>query len=191
LRPSGTDRGLLRRITQVTGGKMRDTLAGIFSDREALRFAYQNLNQLLVLLAAAFLLLGVAARRLAVPDIASRASAALASWLTSSRRRQARARPKAEPSAQQEVLQSLRDKKAHHEALRPEPLPEPLARPAQSPRERAQLSPSTVDAPPPSRPPRFSQPPPSGSASGGTSDAPPRKPTAAEVLLARRRGRRS
>src|SRR5450432_885524 len=87
LRPTGTDRGLLRPITQITGGKTRDTLAGIFSDREALRFAYQNLNQLLVVLAAALLLLGVAGRRLAVPDFVTGAARALGSLSNSKRQR--------------------------------------------------------------------------------------------------------
>ena len=44
LRPTGTDRGLLRRIAELTGGKLRDTLAGIFPDRDAERFAYTPLG---------------------------------------------------------------------------------------------------------------------------------------------------
>jgi hypothetical protein len=168
---------------------VRDTLAGIFADREALRFAYQDLNQLLVVLAAAFLLLGVAARRLAVPDFASRATGAFATFVTSPRQR----KPKRAhaPSSQQEVLQSLRDAKIRSDAVLPTPLGEPIARAPQGRAQGARNAPSPVDAPPPSRPPRFSQPPPSGAARTAGSNRPAaRKPTAAEVLLARRRGRK-
>ena len=38
LRPTGSDRALLGRITTMTGGKMRDTLAGVYDDRAARRF---------------------------------------------------------------------------------------------------------------------------------------------------------
>ena len=51
----------------MTGGKMRDTLAGIFDDRAARRFAYTPLLPLLSLIAACTMLMGVAARRLGVP----------------------------------------------------------------------------------------------------------------------------
>ncbi len=185
LRPTGTDRGLLRRITQVTGGKMRDTLAGIFSDREALRFAYQNLNQLLVVLSAAFLLLGVAARRLAVPDFASRASTALGSWVTTALRRKPRAERTREQRAQQQALQSLREAKTRSDAALPTPASQPLS---PAPGRAAQ---GPLESTPPASAPRFSQPPPGDSAPNtGSNRAAPRKATAAEVLLARRRGRK-
>src|SRR5262249_7667592 len=100
LRPSGTDRGLLRQITRVTGGKMRDPLAGIFADRDALRFAYQNLRQWLVLLTACFLLLGVASRRLAVPDFVRNASSAAVGWVSAARKRKPSQARAAKPSAQ-------------------------------------------------------------------------------------------
>jgi uncharacterized membrane protein len=191
LRPTGTDRGLLRRITQVTGGKMRDTLAGIFADRDALRFAYQNLNQLLVLLAAAFLLLAVAARRLAMPDFVVHASSALSSWISSATKR--KPKPRRSQSAQRETLQSLRDAKTRADAALPiatgEPsLPMPAVAAPIAPRRPFATAPSSEQTAPPSVPPRFSQPPPSGGASSNR--PPPRKPTAAEVLLARRRGRK-
>jgi Ca-activated chloride channel family protein len=67
LRPTGSDRLLLTRISTMTGGKMRDTLAGIYDDRAARRFAYTPLLPLLSLIAACAMLLGVAARRLGVP----------------------------------------------------------------------------------------------------------------------------
>ncbi|HEX4513101.1 MAG TPA: VWA domain-containing protein [Polyangiaceae bacterium] len=67
LRPTGSDRLLLARITTMTGGKMRDTLAGLYDDRAARRFAYKPLLPLLSLIAACTMLMGVAARRLGVP----------------------------------------------------------------------------------------------------------------------------
>jgi Ca-activated chloride channel homolog len=71
LRPTGSDRLLLTRITTMTGGKMRDTLAGLYDDRAAKRFAYTPLLPLLSLVAACAMLLGVAARRLGVPAFVS------------------------------------------------------------------------------------------------------------------------
>ncbi|MEP7049732.1 MAG: VWA domain-containing protein [Pseudomonadota bacterium] len=167
LRPTGTDRGALRQITAVTGGKVRDTLAGIFSDREALRFAYQSLNQLLAVLAASFLLLGVASRRLAVPDALLRASAALGTGR--SRPRTRRAARTAAPQTPSAGLEALRQVKARTEAARPGPssarLPEPiLVQP--TPPARA-----TTPSRPPHRPPA-------------------RQATAAEILLARRKGKK-
>ena len=73
LRPTGTDRALLARIAMMTGGKVRDTLAGIYDDRGTRRFAYTPLGAPLALLAAIAMVLGVGARRLGVPDFASRA----------------------------------------------------------------------------------------------------------------------
>jgi Ca-activated chloride channel homolog len=71
LRPTGSDRLLLTRISTMTGGKMRDTLAGLYDDRAARRFAYTPLLPLLSLVAACAMLLGVAARRLGVPAFVS------------------------------------------------------------------------------------------------------------------------
>ena len=67
LRPTGTDRALLGRIAELSGGKLRDTLAGIFNDRPVRRFAYESLSAPLALLAALGVLLMVTARRLALP----------------------------------------------------------------------------------------------------------------------------
>ncbi len=68
LRPTGSDRVLLERIATLTGGTVRDTLAGLYDRREARRFAYTPLTHLLVLVAGLALLASVAARRLGVPD---------------------------------------------------------------------------------------------------------------------------
>jgi Ca-activated chloride channel family protein len=174
LRPTGTDRGLLRQITVVTGGKVRDTLAGIFSDREALRFAYQNLNQLLTVLAASFLLLAVASRRLALPDFVTQASAMLGSWARRKKNRQASRARAAKHGAVSQGLEALRHAKARGDT-RPTANSDPLGAPGSAPRFA-------------SRPPPAPQ---AGQPSAAASSRPPgRQPTAAEILLARRRGKK-
>ena len=79
LRPTGSDAALLGRIAELTGGKRRDTLAGIFADRPRMRFAYEDITVHLALAGALAMLLSVAARRLAMPE-------ALAAWLERRRR---------------------------------------------------------------------------------------------------------
>ena len=69
LRPTGSDRVLLSRIAAMTGGKVRDTLAGLFDDRAARRFAYKSIVPWLAMLSAMAMLLMVAARRAGVPDV--------------------------------------------------------------------------------------------------------------------------
>ena len=69
LRPTGSDRVLLTRLAAMTGGKVRDTLAGIFDDRAAKRFAYTPLATPLVMFAAVSMLLAVASRRLGIPEV--------------------------------------------------------------------------------------------------------------------------
>ena len=176
LRPSGTDRGLLRQITRVTGGKMRDTLAGIFTDRDAQRFAYQDLRAWLVVLAAGCLLLGVASRRLALPDFMHGASSTIFSWLVAVGERKPARRSGQKPSAPTS-LEALRQAKARSEAARPAPSapldPTPhFARPSQPPPEATRTR--AHDALPVPR-----------------SNRPPARPaTAAEILLSRRRGRK-
>ena len=195
LRPTGTDRGLLRRIAEQSGGKQRDTLAGIFLDRDAVRFAYTPLVPWLIWLAALGLLFAVAARRLSMPEVLERA------WVDL---RTPRPTPAAAPEhatlpepAKTAVgaLQRLRGRKP----TAPSSLPTPAA---------------TSDQAPPSVP-RFSRPPPLPEAAAATrlpaarpaprtafpttppsvgaatgSAAVPRPLTAAEILLARRRGRK-
>jgi hypothetical protein len=68
LRPTGTDAALLTKVAEFTGGKRRDSLAGIFADRASRRFAYKDASPVLILAAACALLLAVAARRLGIPD---------------------------------------------------------------------------------------------------------------------------
>ena len=195
LRPTGTDRGLLRQITRVTGGKMRDTLAGIFSDRDALRFAYQNLNRWLAVLSAALLLAGVASRRLAVPDFVAPASAAVGTWVAKRRARPSSSERAAQRTVQRERLEALRKAKARAETSRGPAGESPLeprasaahaeARPKQAPQPAAAESPPSFA--------RASQPPAAtpGAPLSASNRPAARQATAAEILLARRRGRKS
>jgi Ca-activated chloride channel family protein len=184
LRPTGTDRGLLRRIAEQSGGKMRDTLAGVFLDRDAERFAYISLGPLLLCIAAFGLLLAVAARRLSVPQGLERAFVA---WRAPQVAASSPAASQDAPGTAVGALQRVRGRKG-------------------APRETA----PAADAAP-SSVPRFSRPPPPpvAAAPGSPLQAPPlpskvatargsvppvpaaRQPTAAEILLARRRGRKS
>jgi hypothetical protein len=80
LRPTGTDHALLSRVAELTGGKRRDTLAGIFNDRAGRRFAYRDITTALVLVAAFAFLLAIAARRLALPEGLFAAGRRVAGW---------------------------------------------------------------------------------------------------------------
>jgi uncharacterized membrane protein len=176
LRPTGTDRGELRRIAALSGGKLRDTLAGVFNDREARRFAYAPFGPWLALLAAGALLLSVGSRRLALPDFMRR-----------------RTTNKVAPEAENENTQSGNETKAENRTLgalrakmgrRTEPRaeippsaetpPSLLIRPndAQTPAQQPQAPATQVSA-------------------SERSDAPaqPEKRSAAEILLERRRAR--
>ncbi len=80
LRPTGSDTALLERIAVLTGGHVRDTLAGIFDDRAARRFAYRSLVPTLILVAAMAMLLAVAARRIGVSDTAMALVRRVSAW---------------------------------------------------------------------------------------------------------------
>ncbi len=103
LRPTGTDRALLRRVAELSGGHLRDTLAGVFNDRPPRRFAYSSLAPLLALLGACGLLAMVTARRLALPDAVggylSRRAARRGERARRRRERESEARAKAEHQA--------------------------------------------------------------------------------------------
>lgn len=73
LRPTGSDRVLLERMAETSGGKTRDTLAGLFDDRGPRRFAYTPLTPAMLLASAILMIMGVGARRLGVPRFVSRA----------------------------------------------------------------------------------------------------------------------
>jgi len=168
LRPTGTDRGTLRRIAEVSGGKMRDTLAGIFDDRAARRRAYRSANPSLLALAAVALLVSVAGRRAGIPDVVSR-------WVDRLRRPPtAKPTPIAVPTGTTAAL--LTAKAARRAARTPSPpagetKPNATAAPLK-PAIRATLPTSPSPPPPPH------------------TRGPDRPLSAAEILLARRRQRR-
>lgn len=172
MRPTGTDRALLARIASTTGGKVRDTLAGVFLDRTTARFAYAPIAQLLALIAGLSLLLGVAARKLAVPEALTR--------LAAPRRRatqpQREPREDAHPDRTTAALLDAHRKAATPRATTDAPLrPPPVAaRPITKAGGDHEEPPPSLRAPP-------STPTPGGGA---------RPLTAAEILLARRRGQR-
>jgi hypothetical protein len=185
LRPTGSDVAMLARIAELTGGKKRDGLAGIFHDRATKRFAYEDATSTLVVLAACALLLAVAARRLSVPD----ALLALPARLRARFAR--RASTSAAPSDAATVLSSLLAARERTRAARDAPPPAavppapsraahpPAAAPpaaafrapaASAPREPAQAPAPRAPAPP-----------------GPNAKTPPK--SAAEILLERRKRR--
>ncbi len=195
MRPTGSDRALLRRIAELTGGQERDTLAGIFHDRETLRFAYRSWTSLLIVWAAVLLLLGVAARRLAIPDWVS---ALPARWRQGAafwrERRAERRRVRSDRGATAQAL--LERRAASREPNSPE-----MSNGADSRfGSPAPTAPPEPGRPPPLPSPALHQPPirrPSPAPTGpGTAPPAEGRPTgkhtlsAAEILLERRRGRR-
>ncbi|RYZ05399.1 MAG: VWA domain-containing protein [Myxococcales bacterium] len=171
LRPTGTDRGVLKRIAAQSGGKVRDTLAGIFLDRDAERFAYQSLGPWLLCVAAFALLLAVSARRLTIPEGLERAL-----QRAGAPRAETRAAPRPEPATSTATLDALsrvRARKSPELPREPSASVEPV--PA-APRVSGPIVVARVPSPPSAAPP-----------TGGTEARPP---TAAEILLARRRGRK-
>jgi uncharacterized membrane protein len=181
LRPTGTDRGLLRRITAQSGGKLRDTLAGIFLDRDAERFAYSSIGPWLSCIAALGLLLAVASRRLTVPEFMERA------WIDFRAPRQtpSPAAHEAPATALVGALQRVRTRKQ---------APAQDQAPASVPRFSRPPPAAAVEATPPAplAPRRASVPPASAIANAPPAPRAPgaRPQTAAEILLARRRSRK-
>jgi uncharacterized membrane protein len=80
LRPTGSDRALLARVASMTGGRVRDTLAGLFDDRAGRRFAYASTVRFLVWISAVCMILGVAARRLGLPPLLQTAANRIGAW---------------------------------------------------------------------------------------------------------------
>jgi uncharacterized membrane protein len=123
LRPTGTDRALLARIAELSGGKLRDTLAGVFNDRPPRRFAYSSESALLALLSAFGLLAMVTARRLSLPESVSALPARVAA------RRTARREERRERAARLAAA-STRDTTTDASAAPPVPPASPTAAPA-------------------------------------------------------------
>jgi Ca-activated chloride channel homolog len=191
MRPTGSDLALLARIAELTSGKRRDTLAGVFEDRASRRFSYEDATRPLVLLAAFGLLLAVAARRLSLPDAVAafpgRVLAALGAR---------RARPKAPVSAEQAEAtlgalidareRGVRTREAAPAGAEVKAEPAAAARPpptAAQPLVTGPVVRSRYAAPPVAR---AAPKPPPEAGSGPPSSRPL---TAAEILLARRKGK--
>jgi uncharacterized membrane protein len=153
LTPTGTDRATLRRVTELTGGKLRENLAGIFREREARRFAYSDVTALLFVLAAIALVLGVAARRLVLPDALVSLPERIRDGAMALRHPTAPRVPEAAPHDALGALRAARDRRANrdgdlpraeaglpallptHTVARPQPSPQATPRPDE-PRER-------------------------------------------------------
>lgn len=186
LRPTGTDRGLLTRVAEITGGQVRDTLAGIFKERSVKRFAYTSLTPPLLLLAALALLAGVAARKLALPErLGSMPERLRARLRARGARKEAQAQARAEEAkAATATLGALRERKQERGAELPHPRVVTDAPPPSVPRFG---HPTHAARPVPLPPPAAS---PAPSAEPAPAPASSRQMSAAEILLARRRGRR-
>ena len=188
LRPTGSDIALLTRIAEFSGGKKRDTLAGIFADRAAKRFSYKDATQPLLFLAAFGLLFAVAARRLAVPDgvlaFQQRFLARLRNRPRASRAGTTDATP---------TMGALLDAKERGTRSREAPRPAPPFAEAQTPSRSPSAVPPRIPAPGSAAIPRkHAEPGPTAARPAqppGRARPPETRPlTAAEILLARRRG---
>jgi uncharacterized membrane protein len=218
LRPTGSDLALLGRIAEFTGGKRRDTLAGIFADRASKRFSYKDTTPPLLMLAAFGLLFAVAARRLAMPEV-------MAGWIASLMpRKRGEGEPEPAPPKAPETesvatayaLLQARERARNARGTPHTPLPpqtsqapdagqavagsqaagaRPPSAPGAGPRPSG-APPGGLGAKRPglSRPgPRRVAPPTQSAAPPASQNGPPsqgRPLTAAEILLARRKGKR-
>ncbi len=183
LRPTGSDLALLGRIADFTGGKRRDTLAGVFADRAARRFSYEDITALLVLLAAAGLFTMVAARRFSFPE-------RVVAWARSFRETAALAMPHGAPVAEA-LLEAKRARQMEAPAAEPHASISPsneaasASAPGAAPPRPAAAKVRVAPHPPVVRAPS------AGGTSGPASSPPSARPlTAAEILLARRKGKR-
>jgi uncharacterized membrane protein len=190
LRPTGTDRALLARIAELSGGKLRDTLAGIFNDRPLRRFAYESLSARLALLAAFGLLAMVTARRLALPaSVVALPGRLRARRAERQSARTARRERRAPPSPTLEALQHAKSRvRDQHPASRDHGEPAPDGRPAPVATVPRRGTPAPTPAAPSSKPSHPPAPHPHGE-TPGTSGPASRPRSAAEILLARRKNR--
>jgi uncharacterized membrane protein len=187
LRPTGSDLALLGKIAELTGGKRRDTLAGIFADRASKRFSYKDLTPPLLLLAAFGLLLAVAARRLAMPDrVLAWQAAFLARWQRKAPRPSA---PVPHPESTLAALHSAKERGAREREAPPVATP---STPQYGATRAAPVARSPVQVGTGAPPQRAAgAPPPPAEPHGAAGPASSRQLTAAEkILLARRKGNR-
>jgi hypothetical protein len=161
MRPTGSDRNALQRISKLSGGTHRQTLAGIYADRPNARRRFDSLSPLFQLLTAALFFASIAARRAALPDaVSSGAARILARVRRIKTPRLRRSGPPRRQSATADTLVAA--KLARRRGEPPHSEGDPLHVPA------------------PMRRPRTSK----------TAAEPSKQPTAAEILLARRRQRK-
>lgn len=165
LRPTGSDRALLRRMAELSSGVVRDTMAGVFNDRDKRRFSYTSWDLWLLQLAAASLLGAVAARRLVLPES-----------LFAHVRRRFRRRPRVKQRAPEVQVSP-----AAVQALK-------QVRERAEPRPITSSSVFTATGSPKATPP-VSPPISEDISPGAQHPGAPKPPTTAEVLLARRRQR--
>jgi uncharacterized membrane protein len=114
LRPTGSDAALLERIAVLTGGRVRDTLAGLFDDRAARRFAYRSLVPALLVFSAIAMLLAVAARRIGVSETLTALLGRVSAWHAAASIREAEQR---EELARQQAL-SIREQERLRDVIR-------------------------------------------------------------------------
>lgn len=187
LRPTGSDRLLLSRIAEMTGGKQRDTLAGLFDDRAARRFAYTPITAPLALAAAIAMLLGVGSRRLGMPEWLTRmfGKARERALRTEAEKRAALAFAEARKREQTKTAQGLLARKqasaaaprpAGQDILTSAPLATPVAIATRRHTEKNEGAPPPIHMAPPGPP-----------AIGTQGARPQRKLSAAERLAQKRR----
>jgi hypothetical protein len=168
LRSTGSDRAALERIASLSGGRLRESLAGIFRERRGRRFAYEGLSRALYTISVVLLVALVSARRLAVPDVVARAAER---W-----RIRMGARRASREARRHEIRQRAATGQAHVAALGSRVA---RRRKTHEPPDTAALSLGTSPPPQDPAPPKVEAPP-QAPAAGPTR-------TAAEILAERRR----
>jgi len=192
LRPAPTDRKLLQELSELTGGKVRDTLAGVFAERPTPRRSFRDFTAWLALSGALSLLFGVGARRLSAPELPARARA----WLRAARQRLQRERRAqvavAGPSTAEVLLRARTARRSN--PVSPDvsrggtaPQPPPATPAPVVPQPAARVAGSALGAPPRPAPAATVQRPAAAPTPGpeGTQAA----KSTAELLLERRRQR--
>ncbi len=181
LRPTGSDAAALARISHVTGGKARATLAGLFDDRGDQRLAYAPLGNLLLVAAAALFFAGIAARRFGVPEALTNLGPKLRAYLAWRRSRNAVLATAASPAGAPAAMDLLKRRQERVEATGPLP-PAPMgAALAAAPRPPPVRAPVASPATPPATPPPAPDPAPQ--------IAPPAAVSLAERLAQKKRDR--
>ena len=191
LRPTGSDRALLGRIADMTGGRRRDTLAGIFGDRASRRFAYQDITALLIICAGFSLLFAVAARRFAIPEPVLEFFKKTRAAFKPAQHAEAAVTDARSPDAVVGALLQAKERAARERAVEARPVtPPPVASPGAAP---IRVPAPGTRVPNPATPQTTAHTPrttstPAQASPGSPATPAPRALTAAEILLARRKG---